>query len=226
MRSRRQAASNIEGVGRCRSRRWVSVAPPVLDLAVAWILVGFVAACAACGGTMRLKATRSVSPPVRTVTGSSGAATLGGTLADFDARYGMPVNGDGDARWTYDMMVDAHRVEVGVTVLPTPGGARRVAIISVGPPPSSTSAWDLATALRIARAFVPADSVLVGTHGVGTPVTYVYRSAWLAAVFPASRVPAMTQRPVPAGTFDERCFPALSGTGIGQCLLALSQLVQ
>jgi len=156
------------------------------------------------------------------------APTLGGTIADFQQRYGAATDSSG---LMYAATIAGQRVLITLTLddpSASQDGQQHVAIIAVQVPGDALGAetWSQSTADQIAQTFLPADTQFQHIVTTAKVHDHVYQSATLAQTFTADQFTNdfndFGNVQVPAGTLSYSCHPwPPSASGLGQCLIAI-----
>jgi hypothetical protein len=163
----------------------------------------------------------SATPGPQPLTG----AVLGGDRFEFDTLYGYPTSGGGTLAATYDYTApNGLQVELYVDAHPGTDGNPHVMFLHFGPIPGSGDTWDLATAQALAATFFPPDAQHLRDVQASNGLDHIYRSARLAATFPASDFTTdVGSHAVPPGTFDYECFAQNGAPGITDCFMGPGQ---
>jgi hypothetical protein len=198
---------------------------PVVMLVSAVLVVALLAGCASAARQPPREATvtphASASP--HTPAGIH-AATLGGTINDFQTRYQVVA---GTQNFVYDATIAGQRVEITLGPdLPQQSldGVAHIAVVTLSVPADAlrSEQWSAALADQVAQPFLPADAQLQHSITVNGAPDHIYTSASIAATFTPDQFVTDANAPVPLGTFDDLCRPLpLSNTGIEQCTIAI-----
>jgi hypothetical protein len=144
-------------------------------------------------------------------------ATLGGTIAAFQAKYGTPqADGSGSTRaWKITIQGIPALISVTPANDAASDGQDHIIAIHIGP---DGSTWNQSTADEVIQTFLPADATYQKDQevpGVGT--AQVYLSPDLGATFPASDFVDPQGHPVTPGT----CWTAFNASQQGASVLML-----
>jgi len=152
------------------------------------------------------------------------AATLGGTIRDFQARYQAVA---GTQNLVYDATIAGQRIEIALGPdLPQQSldGVAHIAVVTLSVPADAlrSEQWSATLADQVAQPFLPADARFQRTVTVNGAPDLIYTSTSIAATFTADQFVSDANAPVPLGTFDDLCRPLpLSNTGLEQCTIAI-----
>ena len=168
--------------------------------------------------------TTTLTPLRPTVSVTTPAATLGGTLGDFVQQYGSSIDESG---LMYAATLAGQRVLIVVALdhpLQSRDGRSRVVALDVQVPGDALGAetWSAATADTIAQGFLPLDAQFqraVTTHGI----TYrIYHSDQMAATFmPGAYTDVSGALSYSCHAWPPTPMAAGSGSGYGQCHIAI-----
>ena len=202
--------------------------PPATKCQVLVIVTLLMALLAGCAGVARQPPPGATATPQPSATAqapaSIHAATLGGTISDFQARYQVVA---GTQNLVYDATVAGQRVEIALGPdLPQQSldGAAHIAVVTLSVPADAlrSEQWSAALAAQVAQPFLPVDAQLQRTVTVNGAPDHIYTSASIAATFRPDQFVTDANAPVPLGTFDDLCRSLpLSNTGIEQCTIAI-----
>lgn len=202
--------------------------PPTTRCWAIFLLVLVVALLAGCasaahqpsrGATATLQATTTPQAPA-----SIHAATLGGEITDFQARYQVVA---GTQNLVYDATIAGQRVEIALGPdLPQQSldGVAHIAVVTLSVPADAlrSEQWSAALASQVAQPFLPTDAQFQRTVTVDNASEYIYTSASIAATFTPDQFVTDANAPVPLGTFSDLCRPLpFSNTGLEQCTIAI-----
>lgn len=197
----------------------------ILTLVTAILIMALLAGCASAAGQPSSGATATAQPSATPhAPASIHAATLGGTINDFLARYQAVA---GTQNLVYDATIAGQRVEMTLGPdLPQQSldGVAHIAVVTLSVPADAlrSEQWSAALAAQVAHPFLPADAQFQRTVTVNGATDLVYTSASIAATFTPDQFVTDANAPVPLGTFDDLCRPLpLSNTGIEQCTIAI-----
>jgi hypothetical protein len=168
--------------------------------------------------------TTTLTPLRPTVSVTTPAATLGGTLGDFVQQYGSSIDESG---LMYAATLAGQRVLIVVALdhpLQSRDGRSRVVALDVQVPGDALGAetWSAATADTIAQGFLPLDAQFqraVTTYGI----TYrIYHSDQMAATFmPGAYTDVSGALSYSCHAWPPTPMAAGSGLGYGQCHIAI-----
>lgn len=199
--------------------------PPVTKRQAIFLLILVVALLAGCASAVRQPPLGATPTPQSSATAHAiHAATLGGTISDFQARYQVVA---GTQNLVYDATIAGQRVEIALGPdLPQQSldGVAHIAVVTLSVPADAlrSEQWSAALADQVAQPFLPADAQLQRTVSVNGASDHIYTSASIAATFTPDQFVTDANAPVPLGTFDDLCNPLpLSNTGIEQCTIAI-----
>ena len=145
-------------------------------------------------------------------------ATLGGTLAGFDAAYGAPLHTSGvGARWE-SATIAGQRVSLYITLAAGQDGALHVTSAEASPIGSGAT-WDRPTAFTLIAKLFPKDFQPLNPQTSDLQsLTRVYTSAQLGATLLPAQFASGGGAPVATGEFNVVCQLASSGQ-ISYCFL-------
>lgn len=210
-----------------RSQKGFAVPVVVIVLAV---LAGALVLCCAVGaiGSVLFPSHAQVIHTANVTTQPTmtpSAPTLGGTIADFQQRYGAATDSSG---LMYAATIAGQRVLITLTFdapSASQDGQQRVAILAVQVPGDAlgVETWSQEAADQIAQTFLPADALFQHIVTTGTVHDHVYHSATLAQTFTADQFTNdVGNAQAPAGTLNYSCHPwPPSASGLGQCLVSI-----
>jgi hypothetical protein len=151
------------------------------------------------------------------------APLLGSGRQEFEALYGRSTGQSGDDE-RYEVFISGRPVLLMVKWGQGVDQRMRAFALTAGPRAPAAGPWDAATADTICNTFLPTDVTLTGaTHGDGY-TEYVYASAALARVFPATYFVDDAYKPVPIGTLNRLDHVQPGGeTGVAACTITLGR---
>ncbi len=197
----------------------------ILTLVTFTLLMALLVGCASVARQPPLGATAtpqaSATPHARA---GIHAATLGGTINDFQARYQAVAS---TQNLVYDATIAGQPVEIALGPdLPQQSldGVAHIAVVTLSVPANAlrSEQWSAALAAQVAQPFLPADAQFQDTVTVNGSPDHIYTSASVAATFTSDQFVTDANAPVPLGTFDDLCNPLpFSNTGIEQCTIAI-----
>ncbi len=198
------------------------------SLVIVTLLTLVVALLAGCASAARQPSSGATATAQLSVTphapASIHAATLGGTISDFQTRYQAVA---GTQNLVYDATIAGQKVEIALGPdLPQQSldGVAHIAVVTLSVPADAlrSEQWSATLAAEVAQPFLPADARLQHTVTVNGATDHIYTSASIAATFTSDQFVTDANAPVPLGTFDDLCRPLpLSNTGIEQCTIAI-----
>jgi hypothetical protein len=157
-------------------------------------------------------------------------AVLGGSQQAFTAQYGNATSGTitrtsgnttiTEQEYFYDLSAQGVPLRLKITLANGSDGHQHVSTLGIAPAAFSNPAWDEATARKVVATLLPTDAThvsdftLTSSQGVPSVVARIYRSAALAATFPAALFVARpvakdVTRVAPPGTFWVECVPVI-----------------